>query len=51
MKISNAPVEVKKGQAVPDDRTVTDPYVSGADLSGVDDSINKYVMVYVVDEA
>ncbi len=51
VKISNAPVEVKKGQAVPDDRTVTDPYVSGVDLSGVDDSINKYVTVYVVDEA
>ncbi|MCA0989302.1 carbohydrate binding domain-containing protein [Guptibacillus algicola] len=48
VKISHKPITVEKGQAVPNDRTVTNPYQSGADISGVDAAINKYVMVYVV---
>ena len=50
VKISNEPIQAKIGEEVPEDRTVTNPYVSGTDLSGVDDEINKYVMVYAVDE-
>ncbi|MYL65243.1 family 16 glycosylhydrolase [Bacillus hwajinpoensis] len=50
VKISNEAIKAKVGEAVPSDRTVTNPYVSGTDLSGVDEKINKFVMVYVLDE-
>ncbi|MBN8210202.1 carbohydrate binding domain-containing protein [Bacillus sp. NTK071] len=50
VKISNKVMQAKVGEDVPDDRTVTNPYVSGADLSGVDEEINKFVMVYVLNE-
>ncbi|MDP4552182.1 carbohydrate binding domain-containing protein [Alkalihalobacillus macyae] len=50
VKISNEAIQAKVGEDVPGDRTVTNPYVSGADLSGVDEEINKFVMVYVLDK-
>ena len=50
VKISNEAMRAKVGEDVPGDRTVTNPYVSGTDLSGVDEEINKFVMVYVLDE-
>ncbi|WP_349409245.1 carbohydrate binding domain-containing protein [Pseudalkalibacillus sp. SCS-8] len=49
-KISHQPIKAEVGQAVPEDRTVTNPYKSGMNLSGVDAGVNKYVMVYLVNE-
>lgn len=52
VKISNTPfAKVKDGEAVPTDRTVTNPYRSGSSLSGVDSKINKYVGVYLVNSS
>ncbi|WP_273852812.1 carbohydrate binding domain-containing protein [Guptibacillus spartinae] len=50
VKISNEPIQAKVGEPSPADRTVTNPYISGTDLSGVDEKINKFVMVYVLDD-
>ncbi|WP_270182697.1 carbohydrate binding domain-containing protein [Alkalihalobacillus sp. CinArs1] len=50
VKVSHQPIQAEAGQAVPKDRTVTNPYQSGDDISGVDAEINKYVMVYVLNE-
>lgn len=50
VKVSNTPVTANVGELVPQDRTVTNPYQSGTDISGVDQKINKYVAVYEVNE-
>ncbi|MDN4525066.1 carbohydrate binding domain-containing protein [Fictibacillus fluitans] len=51
-KISNKPfAKVKKGDAVPADRTVSNPYRPGASLSGVDAKINKYVGIYLLNSS
>jgi beta-glucanase (GH16 family) len=50
VKISNEPFgKVEKGDLMPEGRTVTNPYRSGSDLTGVDATINKYAGVYLLD--
>lgn len=50
VQISHEPVAAPKyGDRVPSLLTVTHPYVSGSDLSGVDPTVNKYAAVYEVD--
>ncbi|MTH54140.1 family 16 glycosylhydrolase [Bacillus mangrovi] len=52
VKVSNEPFgKVKPGDVMPKDRTVTNPYRSGSDLTGVDSRINKYAGVYLLDSA
>ncbi|MCD7035304.1 family 16 glycosylhydrolase [Metabacillus sp. GX 13764] len=52
VKVSSEPFnKVSAGDPVPADRTVTNPYQSGSDLTGVDSKINKYAGVYLLDSA
>nr|WP_239589430.1 family 16 glycosylhydrolase [Metabacillus crassostreae] len=50
VKVSSIPLDIQIGDLVPTDRTVTNPYASGSDISGVDLVINKYIALFVVDE-
>ncbi|XQY92691.1 family 16 glycosylhydrolase [Metabacillus sp. HB246100] len=50
VKISSYPLRIKAGDQVPTDRTVTNPYQSGSDITGVDSTINKYITLFLADE-
>ncbi|WP_246944886.1 family 16 glycosylhydrolase [Bacillus pinisoli] len=50
VKISSSPIiNTTVGEKVPFDRTVTNPYILGSCITGVDAVINKYIGVYEVD--
>lgn len=50
VKVSNTSQgSVATGSAVPTGAGVTNPYASGADISGVDTTNNKYIQVYELD--
>ncbi|AZB41113.1 glycosyl hydrolase family protein [Bacillus sp. FJAT-42376] len=50
VKVSKEPFgKVKTGDLAPKGRTVTNPYRSGTDLTGVDPKINRYAGVYLLD--
>ncbi|NDI35868.1 carbohydrate binding domain-containing protein [Chengkuizengella sediminis] len=51
VKVSNESFsEPNLGEGVPTHRTVSNPYLPGADISGVDAKTNKYLGVYLADE-
>lgn len=51
VKVSSIPIaKPVVGESIPTDRTVTNPYVPGSSITGVDYVINKYIGLYEVNE-